>query len=821
MSSLTTENNCINIFRKRKKEKTLEVQEEFEKIKGDPALIKIFKTKYPNLQRRCQKSRNYINKKSKKLYFYPLIKEWFEILKDEFSEEDQKTIYKCVVEKIKGLYKHAQALKTACCNQRILSMMKSEEDTITICFTKNTLEANEQWFRRLLAEIKKRYPNKSLADLVMIVSSKKVNKDVTHCGNMNDAWSKLSVENEFKVVFCCSNVTRINDILDLTTKYNNLIHTLRKNIRIIHDEAHNHKEAIPPNRDVIENIILEENVLSYCPVTASAFVKEKGIADEDNPVWNLENLKSNGINYTEFDTIKSDSANYSSCGNARKFSCEELKEKSKWNPETITRVSTEVFIKVSTDIPNFSKYSVEKLEKEIKRYFDPKSYKRGNYEWIEDLHRWEDVHAKIKNGVSVQKDILAHALRNLYINRKRELEFHHLVNNSGKEKEAMENGINYLNMNNLTKTEFYKPKEFGLYILNTPNRKIITRHLAEEALKMSYTKTSLISQKKYVVNVSLNPIVLAVYGNEGHKYHLLYDGIEECVDNIMVEGEFNEKLSKLLKYLKKKIVNTDRPFIISGNYNPCGESISFAHTDYGPVRAVLACTSRDSAEDYQVGCRGNTVNNHFVKEHGPDWKFPEKFLVGPKKFLENIMEGERQNDGHVDDLIACQGDMSDKEIQINMAYKRNEEQLGTGTVATPIKIEIDPDSLRSSELEEIIRKNRRNEEDKINFMRILKAMVDDDDDDTEMNDKTGKFNWETYKLEEFRCYKNGRIAENYRFEMYQNNHKMDAPYINNTNKILREQCEILTCLNTYVLKDKTGKITYKNKKRTWYMGYKY
>ena len=48
MSSLTTENNCINIFRKRIKEKTLEVQEEFEKIKGDPALIKIFKKKYPN-----------------------------------------------------------------------------------------------------------------------------------------------------------------------------------------------------------------------------------------------------------------------------------------------------------------------------------------------------------------------------------------------------------------------------------------------------------------------------------------------------------------------------------------------------------------------------------------------------------------------------------------------------------------------------------------------------------------------------------------------------------------------------------------------------
>ena len=381
MSSLTTENNCVDKFRQRIKEKTIEVQKIWETIKGDKQKLKIFKKKYPNLHRRCKKSKNYINKKSIKLYFYPLIKEWFEILKDEFSEEDQKTIYKYVVKKIKGLYKHAQSMKTGICNQRILFTMKSEEKTITICFTKNTLEANEQWFRRLLAEIKKRYPNKSLADLVMIVSSKKVKKGVTHCRTMNDAWSKLSVENEFKVVFCCSNVTRINDIIDLTTKYNNLVPTLRKNIRIIHDEAHNHKEAIPPNRDVIENILLEENVLSYCPVTASAFVKEKGIADEDNPVWNLENLKSNGINYTEFDTIKSDSANYSSCGDAIKHSCEKLKKSKKWKYNTITRVSEALYkevhpVRFEKDWPD-STWSVKNLEKEIKKYFDPKIYGRG------------------------------------------------------------------------------------------------------------------------------------------------------------------------------------------------------------------------------------------------------------------------------------------------------------------------------------------------------------------------------------------------------------------------------------------------------------
>ena len=44
---------------------------------------------------------------------------------------------------------------------------------------------------------------------------------------------------------------------------------LGKKLRILHDEAHNTKEGIPPYRYIIENILLLENVLSYQPITAS------------------------------------------------------------------------------------------------------------------------------------------------------------------------------------------------------------------------------------------------------------------------------------------------------------------------------------------------------------------------------------------------------------------------------------------------------------------------------------------------------------------------------------------------------------------------
>tara|TARA_B110000858_G_scaffold187631_1_gene232153 strand:+ start:1458 stop:3920 length:2463 start_codon:yes stop_codon:yes gene_type:complete len=820
MSSLTTEKPVLQKFRQRIKEKTIEVQKEFEKINGDKEKLKIFKKKYPNLTRRCKKSRNYINKKSKKIHFYPLLKEWFEILKDEFSE-DKKTIYEYVVKKIKGIYKHAQSCKTGLCNQRILFMMKSEEKTITICVTKNTLEANEQWFRRLLSEIKKKYPNKSLADLVMVVSSKKV-KGVTHCKNMNDVWSKLSVENEFKVIFCCSNATRINDILDLTTKYNNLVPTLRKNIRIIHDEAHNPKEGIPPNRDVIENILLDTNVLSYCPCTASAFVKEKGIADEKNPVWNIKNLKNNGINYTEFDKTKSDSPNYSSCVDAKKFNCEELKKSSKWKSNTQTQVSKELYKKVhSDDIQKVLSNGVKRLETEIKKFYDPKCLKTGNYKWIDDLHEHVDIYNKIIAGKEVPKEMLETVLEDLYVNRKRELEFCTFMKQD-KEKQAMENGLNYLNMNILTDSNFYKHDEFGLYIINTPNRKIITRLLSEEALKMKYLKP-LKKKKKIRIRkrMDLNPIVLAIYGNEGNKYHLLFDGKEMCVDNIMVNGEFNEKLLKLKTHLENLLkINTKRPFIIIGNYNPCGESISFAHTDYGTVRAVLACTSQEVDKDYQVGCRGNAVDNHFVKKFGSEWKFPEKFLVGTKEFIENVMEGELQNDNQVDDYLACEGDQSDKEIQINLDYRQREEEFNNGTVATPIKLVIIDDCSKFSELSAIMNIQKKTTEQKNDFMKILKEMYDNDEL-YEFTDKTGKFDWSNQSLIQFRRYQEGYKAETYRFKNYQNHHEQNVEYINNKSKIKPNQCEILTCKDHYKLKYNNGTKTYNNLKNTWWIGYKY
>ena len=125
------------------------------------------------------------------------------------------------------------------------------------------------------------------------------------------------------------------------------------------------------------------------------------------------------------------------------------------------------------------------------------------------------------------------------MNEKRQyLEFCLFMKND-REITSLNHGLNFLNINNFFKEdniEIFQHNIFGIYIISTPRRNIITRYLAEEAIKKDY-----------------NPLVLAIYGNEGEKYHLLGHDIEEKeMSDIMGEGEFNNKLDNLFTHLKKK-----------------------------------------------------------------------------------------------------------------------------------------------------------------------------------------------------------------------------------------------------------------------------
>ena len=728
------------------------VESEFKKYADDPnnkELLKCLKNKYYYLRRFTISKRTNIT--NCKAYIYEL----FEIndFKDKFSEDEINKIYKICISKIRGLYKHAQALKTGFCNGQIINGF-SEENTISICITKNTLEANEQWLLRLYKDLDNRYPQVKLNDKIIIISSKKNNLDgnATHCKDFDRAWGYLKKPNNFKIVFICSNKIRIQEIYEMAISFLDLKQELGKKLRILHDEAHNTKEGIPPYRYIIENILLLENVLSYQPITASI----GDIIDNKNPIWIKKNLEKYAINFTDFDNTKSNDPKYSSISDYKQFKFEDLILNANWKNFNLTKISRKKFIKIDD------------------------KYKGKN---LTDLSE-SDI-----------KDI----------DKRRKLEFCQFMK-MDKEIEALNNGLNILNLNLILNFPYFIKNEFNLHVISTPRRKIITYKLCLNASKKNY-----------------NPIVLGIYGNQGDKYHLFINNNESCVDNIMGEGEFNDKLDKLINHLKLKKYDIKRPFIIIGNYTPTGESLSYVNYKYGTVRGVSRLISTNAEEDYQSACRGNYMNTKFL-EFNKDWKPPKKFLIGHANFINNSLSYEKENDARIDHLNKL-NELNDSENLTNIILPSiNNSSINiNGITAIPIRVTVDMEDKNYEKLIEIANKLRRTEDEKILFLKLLKNSVCDEESDFDIEDKTGKFEWSMF-LKDFRCYRKteNKVKKGYwKFKNYQNNFKTGTPFINNTNNHKNKECEILVCRDKYFIKDETGCVIEKHPKTIWWIGYKY
>tara|TARA_X000001036_G_scaffold406610_1_gene415436 strand:- start:2559 stop:4835 length:2277 start_codon:yes stop_codon:yes gene_type:complete len=726
----------------------------FQKWKNEPdekkkgGLLRILKSKYPHYKK--------LNKRSKHTSSCKiLIHQLFEIItfKEKYTETQIKHIYEYNIFKITGLYKHAQAFKTGYCNLQIINGF-SESNTITICVTKNTLEANEQWLIRLFKQLDDRFPYCNLNDKIMIISSEKedLNGNATHCKSLDIAWGYLKKHNQFKIIFICSNKIRILDILEIVESSNNLIPELRRNFRIIHDEAHNDKEGIPPFRCIIENILVQPNVLSYQPVTASM----GQIPSPDNLLWNEKNLEKYAINFTEFDKTKSDDPNYSSIADYIQIPFESLSDQ--WVDYNITSVSREDFIQVDDTYSHISR--------------------------VEDL-------------TPEQLDDVDH---------RRELEFCRFME-FNKEKEALNNGLNHLNLNKICNIDLFVYNIFNIHIISTPNRKILTQYLCNNALTKDY-----------------DPIVLGIFGNQGKKFHLYINGRPtECVDHIMKNGEFNEKLIKLFNYLRSNNINIERPFIIIGNYNPTGESLTFVHSEYGTVRCNCKLISTTVQKDYQEAARGNYMKTKFLEQDSL-WISPEKYLIGPKQFIENALDNERENDARVENMLQRQNTEPTTNDTFLPEHNRTQQNT-TGTTAIPIKIMINPNQNdKTKVLIEIANKLRRTEEDKKIFLHLLKECIEDDEIECEAEDKTGKFNFNTFTLKDFRCYRKKEQPPpigQWKFPCYQNHFAYESPFINDTSNHEAGECEILVCKDLYIIKDSGGNIRERNTSTTWWIGYKY
>lgn len=745
----------ITKFNKQVNKIYTKVEDEFKRYKDEPnniGLYKCLKNKYKYLKRFRINGRSKIT--TYKSYIYELF--YINSINIEFTENERKKICENCINKIKGLYKHAQALKTGYCNSQIINGF-SEEKTISICVTKNTLEANEQWLTRLFKELDRRFPRIKLNDKIMIISSKRndLGGHATHCKNIDSAWKYFKKANNFKIVFICSNKTRIHDIYEIAYSFLNLREELRKDLRILHDEAHNKREGVPAFRDIIENIIILPNVISYMPISAS----QGEIADDKNIIWQKKNLEHNAIDFTDFDNTKSSDSKYSAIRDYKDVSFEELKknEPNIWKDYKIKEVSRVNFINVT------------------------EQYKGKT---------WEELSDDEKNDIDYRK----------------KLEFCKFMEND-KEIEALNNGMNVLNYNSFGEFNgnYFLKDIFNFHVISTPNRKVLSYYLCKEAIKMDY-----------------NPIVLGIYGNQGEKYHLFIKGVKEmCIDDKMGSGEFNNKVYNLIKYLISVNINTDRPFIIIGNYTPTGESLSYVNYNYGIVRGVVKLISTNAEQDYQMASRGCFMNTKF-KENDSNWVEPEKYLSGPNAFIENAKSYERENDARIDFLTNSNNRNQNNNIVLCNANSLSMQHTN-GIVAIPIKIEVDIDDKNYEKIIAIATKKRRTKEDKVETLKLLKESVQDPESCFNIIDKTDKFDWNKITLKDFRCYhKDCQNEKGYwKFQNYKNNFETEGRFINNTSNHSANDCEILVCKDKYILKDNNNEVIERNSKNTWWISYKY
>jgi hypothetical protein len=726
--------------------------EEYESIQTDSGRVKLFRQKF-----RYFDPKNKIKK--------PLIHEMFAC--DGFEQYNTPNIKRHVLEmvskKIRGMYKHGQACKTELSCEKILSDIR--KNILSVAITKNTLLAGGQFTTRFISRMRKA-GYEDMRRHVMVINSKENNLggNATHCKNIDEAWSIIcDTNNQFKVIFVCSNNTRIKDILVLLERYRFLIQSM-KEIVIHYDEAHNKNEGIPVFRNYVENILLYDFVKELVPITASSGT----IFDNENPVWNKENLLANRLNFINQDMvnskIKSDSPSYSSIRDAIEVDIDDI-------------FSGELR---STLHDNFI------CETDFKRVYPNSTHedyvKKGRLNFCRESFIGDE-----ELSMNCAKEILIND---------RDIKYEtYLSEVIIEEKEE----------------RIFLADKPNFHVICTPSRRIV-----------SYTLM------KYAVTRSYNPVTIGLFGGSIHyrfkdlQRNSVFHG-EFINDEESNSKEFNERLFDFLQH--HGLLN--RCVIIIGNYQSVGESNTLVNSKYGYLRsAILLKGCKLTAEQrYQFFLRCCFVVDRF-KLDNPDWKKEDitKFVVGDRDSIQDAKTYETQNDDLVQDLIDSPEDENIEMTFDSSAIAINNSTSNNTRRSIPVQFKIeDNDSHHVIALIEIMKKYSRDETEKADFMTNLINAIEDSSV-VFVDHNVPKIMLSSYKLKEFRCYRSGddlragNEITSYRFKNYRDHFEQKMSYKNGDLKKL--EGEIHCCINKYVL-DLGGGAKFVNNPNTFYMTFAY
>jgi len=647
------------------------------------------------------------------------------------------------ISKITGLFKHGQTEKTGLCNMRIMANIKN--GWLTVAIAKNTLDAKQQWEERLIKSLKEMLPGIALKDIILVISSKKndLQGNATHCKSVNDAFAHFA-SGTFKIIFVCSNTTRIHDILRFLELYDGLAIEKRVPIDVQQDEAHNVEEGVPSKREAIEHIVMSPYVDSYVPVTASY----DPLIVESSVLWKKSNIDGNSIDYTKNSDTVSTSDDYSSISDA--------------NPLTFEAIEAH---------PLFVDHGVEEFDEATFQEADSKDYTG-----------WPDADKKTDQD------------------RRRKLEFCQYMK---LERKACNLGMNvldnylrvsYTEGDTTIETPVILTGEKNIHILTTPLRVAVTIHLMKYAIQQSYSPICIGLYKSGIHILYKNHAAQTI-----RKKHS--DLLEECSSE-----ELNNKIFEILEHIKTTGESIERPILIMGNYKPTGESITFVNFKYGTIRSdtLLPIAGLTKEKSYQGFLRSCYKDTKF-REYNPAFVHPPKWIIGSQSSISDAVLYELQNDERIYRLKGTPTGTALAPVVANSYVTPADVTCATPMKLTVLDME-DPLALDLRTILLKGRRTEADKRCLLDLCRrmIEGGIIDCQDPTGKFNFRTYTLKecrtWKQHSAAdiEARIKEKGEPFEaDYRFREYDSKHRNKMPYINNKGKIAAGECELLAAYDKY------------------------
>jgi hypothetical protein len=319
----------------------------------------------------------------------------------------------------------------------------------------------------------------------------------------------------------------------------------------------------------------------------------------------------------------------------------------------------------------------------------------------------------------------------------------------------------------------------------------------------------------YAAEQAYHPVSVGLFRSKlNYRYRSLLTG-EMVIGEIPYESrEFNEILNGWLDRHNLK----SRCIIIMGNYLSIGESNTFVNSNYGYLRSaiLLPGCNLSPEQNYQFLLRCCFLVGGFPGLTKTDVK---KFIIGPANAINDAIKYEELNDAIVQELI---DNPMNSEIQFDYeddgsinAVVANIVHAPTVRHSVPVQFKIeDEDSEFVQKMRQTMRKDHRTHEHKEEFMaNLLLAIEEHSVIKHDHNVPAIQLADFESSLTEFRCYKDGNDAENYRFAGY--HEKWYTRSSLNNGNLQSGECSIYCCTKKH--KGMTREGDHINNPNTFYM----